>query len=80
MAKYGSRSTAYNGVANFLVKFDIPRERKFVLGFNDVNEVMKKFINDLNESPKKDINKNAEFVQDNFKKFVFFVKTKYSKF
>lgn len=79
MAKYGSKKTAYNGVANYIINFDVPKEKKNVLGFKDVNAVMEKFIETMKPKAFKSMEMNAAFIQNNFTKFAQFMRDNYKE-
>lgn len=75
------KQSAYNGVANFLVHYNIPTRQKNLMTADEVNSIMIDFIISMGDIDKvsQSIIENANYCQLNWGIFVKYVKSKYSK-
>lgn len=75
------KQSAYNGVANFLVYYNIPTKHKNLITSNEINSIMIDFIISMGYVDKvsQSIIENANYCQSNWGMFVKYVKSKYSK-
>ena len=74
-----AKKYAAYGIVNYILKFDVVTERKNVLGFKEVNEIMDNFIRTMKTKPFKSMETKAAFIQNNFTKFAQFMQSNYTK-
>lgn len=77
--RYGHKSTAINGIMNFLIEFEIETEKKNCYQFKDINKIMIKYRESKGEIPSKNYQKNAEHIQKDFKSFVEYCKANFER-
>lgn len=75
-----TRENSFNGILNYLSKFDVPRSKKFELTSFDINDVMFKFMyKTKGVKVNKSVLDNAVYCQAHFSEFAQFVKQNYKR-
>lgn len=75
------KQSAYNGVANFLVHYNIPTKNKNIITSDEINSIMIDFNISMGgiDEASQSIIENANYCQLNWGMFVNYIKSKFLK-